>query len=213
MKETLSERFLILAVRDGEWEIDAEGRVWRVKVRGGNRWVPGTFRLNRCTRRRAEKRQPSGYLMVRMMLDGKRYVGLAHRLVWQYLHGDIPEGLVINHKNGLKDDNRPDNLELETHSGNSKHAYRTGLRDEHGERNPAAKLSDHDVAVIRTAYATGDFTMQELATRFGCRFQHISRLVRGESRPKQGGATTTHDHRHIASERDAATGRFKKDVA
>lgn len=145
--------------------------------------------------------------MVRMMHDGKRLVGLAHRLVWQHVHGDIPEGLVINHKNGLKDDNHPDNLELETHSGNTKHAYRMGFIDEHGERNPAAKLSDNDVAVIRTAYATGDFTMQQLADRFECTFQHISRLVRGEARRKQGGAIDPREHRHFGAERDAVTGR------
>lgn len=196
MKETLSERVLIHAVRDGEWEIDGEGRVWRIRVRTGDRWNPGTFRIVPCARRRAEKRLISGYLMVRMMVAGKRIVGLAHRLVWQHRHGDIPDGLVINHKNGLKDDNRPDNLELETHSGNKKHAFRLGLCDEHGERNPAATLRDHDIAVIRAAYASGGFTMQQLADRFGCSVQHVSKLVRGKRRPKQGGPTKDSDRRH-----------------
>lgn len=212
MKESLAERVLIQAVRDGEWEIDSEGRVWRLKKRHGDRWNPGAFILLTCPRKRAENRTGLGYLQVRMMINGTRIYTGAHRLVWQSVHGDIPEGLVINHKNGLKDDNRPDNLEIETHSGNSKHAYRFGLRDEHGERNPAATLSDNDVAVIRTAYATGDFTMQQLADRFGCKFQHISKLVRGERRPKQRGPTEGSDHRY-ASERDAATGRFRKGAA
>lgn len=208
MKEMGAERMLMQAVTSGEIEIDSEGRVWRVAIRTGDRWHRGTYRVLPCARRRAEKRTPAGYLMVRLMVGGHRYCALAHRLVWQALHGDIPDGLVINHLNGLKDDNRPVNLELTTYSGNTKHAYRAGLKDEHGERNPAATLSDHDVGAIRAAYATGGVTMRELAIRFGCSFQHVSRLVRGRRRPKQSGPVLDSDLRHNAIERDHM-GRFR----
>jgi hypothetical protein len=172
----------------GKFTVDSEGRVWR-----------GT--------KRAENRV-GDYLQVKVMVGGVRYYTGAHRLVWRARIGPIPFGMVVNHKNGRKDDNHPDNLELETYSGNTKHAYRIGLMDEHGERNPAAKLSDRDVATIREMYATGRYTMDVLGTMFGVRFQHISRLVRGQRRRKQGGTILGSDQRHIACDRDATTGQF-----
>lgn len=35
-----------------------------------------------------------------------------HRLIWEAFNGPIPEGLVINHKNGIRNDNRLCNLEV-----------------------------------------------------------------------------------------------------
>ena len=203
----LAERELIKLVRDGEWKIHPDGSIWRFKVRGGNRYT-GMSQLRSCAPRRVEKRLPAGYLMVRAMRGSKRVCGLAHRLVWQHFNGDIPPGLTVNHKNGIKDDNRPENLELVTGSEQAKHSHRNGLRDQHGQRNPAAKLADNQVAQIRLAYDQGGHDMQGLAERFGVSSQQISRIVRGQQRPKQGGPVSHADLRHIASGRDPVTGRF-----
>lgn len=46
---------------------------------------------------------------------------MAHRVVWISVHGLIPDGLQINHKNRLRWDNRLVNLELVTPSGNQRH--------------------------------------------------------------------------------------------
>lgn len=187
MKETLNERRMIVLVQTGVWEVDAVGRIWWATTRAGNL----------TKRRRAEKQLPNGYLMTRAMFERTRLVVQAHRLVWQHFVGDIPEGMVINHKNGLKNDNRPANLEVVSCSENTKHAYRVGLKDQHGERNPFAKLSDHDVGAIRAAYAAGGVTMAELGRRFGCAFQHISRIVHGQRRPKQAGPVSDSDLRQF----------------
>lgn len=58
-----------------------------------------------------------------------------HRIIWESVHGPIPEGLYINHINGIKTDNRIANLELVTTSENHKHAYRIGLRRADGPYN------------------------------------------------------------------------------
>jgi len=39
-------------------------------------------------------------------------MALEHRVVWQEAHGDIPEGMTVDHINGKKDDNRLENLQL-----------------------------------------------------------------------------------------------------
>lgn len=59
----------------------------------------------------------------------------AHRLVWEAVHGPIPDGLQINHINGIKSDNRISNLEVVSASENAKHSYRTGLQCKAGELN------------------------------------------------------------------------------
>lgn len=174
----LAERSLIALVREGQWEIDAEGRIWRTGIRTGCR--SGGSYVTPVERRRVEKVLPAGYMMVRAVLGGRRVAGLAHRLVWQHLHGDIPEGLVINHINGRKGDNRPDNLEVASYSRNAAHAYRVlGVNPQHGQHNPMAKLSPSDVAEVRAALARGE-KATDLAARFGVRFQHIYRISSGE---------------------------------
>lgn len=51
-----------------------------------------------------------------------------HRLVALAFIGPLPRRHEINHKNGIKTDNRPANLEYVTKSENQLHALRTGLR-------------------------------------------------------------------------------------
>jgi hypothetical protein len=186
-------------VARGEFSVDTEGRVWKhVDLHKGPIVPP----------RRAERGKVGQYLQVRFMHEGRRLNATAHRCVFRALKGPIPHGCEVNHDNGVKDDNRPHNLLSETPSGNTAHARRHELMDQYGEKNPAAKLSDNQVAQIRLAYSKGGFTMEQLGERFGVRFQHISRIVRGQRRLKQGGVIASEDLRHSACERDPITQRF-----
>ena len=180
----------------------------------GDRWG-GESRLVPIERKRAEHATGSGYLTVRTMSrrqKGRVVTACAHRLAWQHFNGDIPPGICINHKNGIKSDNRPSNLELSTYSANMRHAHRTGLLDESGENNPAAKLSNKDVEAVRLEYHAGGITQAALGRRYGVAFQTISRIVRGDSRPKQGGRTADYTGRRGGGERHRDTlGRFSAD--
>lgn len=177
-----AEEHIYQAVLRGELEIDPQGRVWRIGIRGGDRWGGGA-RTNKCARRRAEKLLPSVYLMVRAMLNGKRMSGAAHRLVWRDLHGPLPDDRVINHINGIKSDNRPENLELVTRSENSRHAVRV-LRvgttvDQNGEKNPAAKLTAAQVNEIRLRRSRGE-RLKSIAADYGVTDRAISKIALGQ---------------------------------
>ena len=202
-----AERQLIQLVESGELEIDPQGQIWRLKKRMGLK--SGGSHLVSVPRQRAEHRVRLGYLQIRGTVDGKRRYGMAHRLVWQYFRGDIPGGFCINHINGVKDDNPPENLEVVSYSENMRHAFRTGLKTQWGETNPAAKVSNADVVEMRQLYATGEYTMAEVGHSFGVSFHYVSAIVRGHRRSKQGGPTDSSDHRRYYSpEHDPATGRF-----
>ena len=176
------EELVYKAVLRGDLEIDEKGRIWRCQVRRGDRWN-GKTRLLRYNRRRAEH-DNGRYLQVRVMTNLKRIHALAHRLVWFHIHGPIPKGLTVNHKNGKKKDNHPANLELATYSEQAIHALRVlrvGRTDQWGERNSMSKLTTGQVEKIREQRAAGD-KLVDIAKDFGVTFQTISRIVRYESR-------------------------------
>jgi len=72
--------------------------------------------------RRAEAVGRGGYLQVLVRENYRAFAVKAHRLVWIVLRGPIPDGLQINHRDGDKRHNHPDNLELMTSKQNCLHA-------------------------------------------------------------------------------------------
>jgi len=190
-----TELIFLQLIKNGEFKIDTDGSVYRLKK---GRWI------------RAEHKTPQGYLQLRKMINGKRYHVGAHRVVWCYFNERaIPDGFTINHKNGIKDFNDPDNLETLTYSDNQKHAHKTGLIDQFGERNPRSKLSNKDVVLIRETYSRCDVTQMQLAKKFGVTFQTISDIVRGKYRKKQGGPVDDYGYmRQRNSTRDPKNGQF-----
>ena len=57
----------------------------------------------------------------RVLIGGKDYY--IHRLVVETFIGPIPQGMTVNHKNFIKDDNNVDNLEILSMLDNIKHYY------------------------------------------------------------------------------------------
>lgn len=182
-------------IKNGRILIDEYGKFWKKSKAGLVR---------------AENKTGLGYLQVRKMVGGKRYHASAHRVAWEHFNNSIiPDGMVINHRNGQKADNRPCNLELTTYSDNQKHAMRHGLRDQFGERNPVHKLSDKQVAEIRLAYSQGGYTQEQIGRKYGVAYQTVSNIVRGKRRTRQLGVVGEYSHRRqFPILRDKATGRI-----
>ena len=109
--------------------------------------------------------------------NNKQYLCSAHRLVWTYFKGEIPDNLQINHKSGVKTDNRPENLEVVTHSENTLHAYRTGIKQRlQGEDCGRAKLKVSDIIEIRTRNKSGE-TQTAIAKDFPVSSVNIGRII------------------------------------
>lgn len=54
-----------------------------------------------------------------VMLNNKGIPKGAHIMIWETVHGPVPKGMEIDHKNRIKTDNRLCNLRLVNRSGNS----------------------------------------------------------------------------------------------
>lgn len=109
-----------------------------------------------------------GYL--RVSLRGRPYY--VHRLVVTAFIGPIPEGLVVNHKDGDKQNNTVANLEVVSVSENNRHARNAG--------KGGAKLTLAIAEQARAERANGASTV-ELMSRYGLSRSGMKRLIRGES--------------------------------
>ena len=69
-----------------------------------------------------------GYLKIALTNNGKRKCYYVHRLVARMYLKDYDEKLQVNHKNGIKTDNRVENLEMVTLQQNIEHSIKTGLK-------------------------------------------------------------------------------------
>jgi hypothetical protein len=82
------------------------------------------------------------YHSVDLFIDGKRYPKYVHRLVAEMFIPNPNNKLEVNHINGIKDDNRVDNLQWVSRAENMKHAYDNGLVNVpilFGKDNPSYK--------------------------------------------------------------------------
>lgn len=106
----------------------------------------------------------NGYVKVTLYTNKFRIV---HRLVWGAFSGR--PAIQVNHINGIKTDNRLENLENVTAKENSAHAYDTGLRKR--------KITIEDEILIRFFY-TGK-TWEILSRIFGISETHTRHIGRG----------------------------------
>lgn len=73
-------------------------------------------------------RRVNGYSLVTLCGNGLKKQISVHVLVATAFLGERPHGFVVNHKNGVRTDNRASNLEWVSQSENVKHAYEHKLR-------------------------------------------------------------------------------------
>lgn len=141
-------------------------RFWRFVQKGPEcwQWTGGTSGKDR-----------------RAAFDGRR----AARVLWEMLHGSIPEGMWVCHHCDNPGCVRPDHLFLGTRADNMRDAYakgRTALQREgalpRGSTHHMAKLTEQDVVEIRARLAAGA-RQHELAQEKGVSKATISCIKRG----------------------------------
>lgn len=120
--------------------------------------------------------QTRGYLQVELKKEDNTKVYKVHRLVAQAFLSNVENKKQVNHIDGIKTNNRFENLEWTTQSENMKHASVLGLMARWGNHHKA-KLTEKDVIKIRSVYANGSFFQRELAEKYKVSLPTINLII------------------------------------
>lgn len=138
---------------------------------------------------------PNGRERLTLCKNGVKTFHSVHKLVAEAFLGPKPNGLVTNHRDGNKLNNRLSNLEYVTSAENEQHAVRLGLKASglrsgrytkpqstvKGSRHWKAKLNEQDVREIKRLIAEDNLTVRQLAKQFAVDYTTIAKIKHGKA--------------------------------
>lgn len=185
---TKKDKFFLRLVEKGKLLVDKEGTIFNTKT---NRTIGSPSKTTQYIN--------VGY----KYKERKIYTILAHRLVWLAHKGLIPEGFVVNHKDGNKHNNKLSNLEICSESENHKHAFATGLKTYTGKmrelskkrftgnKNPNASFDENNVLKIRKDFKNGKVGLKELSAKYDVSVRSVKSMLSGKTYSHVKGFETT----------------------
>ena len=143
----------------------------------GGRGKQGVITARKCRK---------GYMTVAITLsNGKRITTGLHRVLATMFIDNPDDKPEVNHINGIKDDNRLENLEWCTSSENQIHAFKNGLQTisscninglSQGSLLPQSKLDEEIVYEIRVKRMKGT-TYPQLSKEYNMSIGNLEKLV------------------------------------
>lgn len=147
-------------------------RYWRIERRGDGEWRPAEY----------SKGDKRGHRMTRVYLAGECVRVSSHRLIYRLFVGAIPDGHVVDHVDGDKQNNAPSNLRAVTPQRNTRLAMESGAMRVHGLANPRGRLDELDVQIVREVMASTLYSAVQVGSAFRLCPSYVARLARGERR-------------------------------
>lgn len=128
----------------------------------------------------AGKLTRNGYRTLSLQKDNEIYTFCEHRCVWTWFNGEIPDGMVINHKDFDRSNNRIENLEVVTHKENMEYTRDAGHCNPcYGERSGKAIWSDKEAQAMKWLHKHG-WQIKDIAKFFGSKYDNVvGRIIKG----------------------------------
>ena len=103
------------------------------------------------------KKSNNGYLMISVRQFGQsgQKFYTVHKFVYECYHGVIPDGMQVDHKNDLREDNRLCNLQLLTPSENSKKAFKNRKHFNNHEMRKCVKATNEVTREVLYYFSIG----------------------------------------------------------
>lgn len=117
--------------------------------------MPGRARRFRTRPVLLTSRSKDGYRRVTLCNQGDTHHTMVHTLVLRAFVGPVPPGQEGRHKNGRPGEDWLENLRYGTRKQNMQDAVRHGTTRP-GERNPGAKLTNVQAAIVRRRAISGE---------------------------------------------------------
>jgi hypothetical protein len=160
---------------EGLYQVSSLGNVKSLGRRKSVAEKGGYYNLGDINLRLGNRR---GYKSVTLCKDGIPKPFAVHRLVAFAFLENKENKKTVNHINGIKSDNRVDNLEWVSQSEQQIHAIKIGLRYKAiGEQSNFSKFKSEDIIKIREMYSTGLFSCEELSKKFNTSKNNINSII------------------------------------
>lgn len=168
---------------EGLYLIDNIGNVISMPKKNGSRIINQYSILN-------TKVNAFGYKEITLSKNGKQKTVLLHRLIATHFIENPDNLKVVNHKNGIKTDNRLENLEWCTTKQNTKHAYENNLGGFKNKVNEGLKKMNYfneyvKVILVDSLGKEYHFNNTAEAAKFAnTNINEVSRAIKKEQRVK-----------------------------
>ena len=177
VKDLNNERWVDVSGYEGLYQVSNKSRVKSLSRQ--KRHPSGVFGVTK--EKLLSQSNTVGYLRVGLK-KGKRQLSVkVHRLI---AIAFIPNPLnkpQINHKNGIRIDNRIENLEWCSAKENTNHAINVLGKSRNGEKSHYAKVTNADAIHIKELYQSGYFKQKEIALMYKLKISGVSKIITGRT--------------------------------
>lgn len=155
------------------YRVGSDGTVWSCKRRGSQQTTYPWRQLSIQT-------ATNGYQFVSLAKKNERTQILVHKLVLTHFVGPRPVGMECAHNNGIKTDNRVENLRWTTKRDNCNDRWQHGTMLT-GAAHPSAKLNKSQVLKISELLRSGKYTKSEIGAMFNVGASVVSGINTGDA--------------------------------